>query len=187
MKKIFIKDDLLSHPEDNLFNYDMYMDACKKIADDIKGKYDLTDPNLGFIGIARGGLPLLVTVSQLLEFRHISFIQCKMTNSDTPHDYGDFSILSKYIEPNKKKFILFDDILYTGKTSYGVIEYLNKNGIEVNDVYALVADQSFQNDNPNINFSAGLESSKDSWVHFFWVEDIRELEKKGVGQYAKKR
>ena len=151
----------------------MYMNACKEIANDIMKKYDLTDPKLGFLGIARGGLPLLVTVSQLLGFRNISFIQCKMTNSDKPYDYGDFSVISEYIEPNKTKFIVFDDIFYTGKTSYGVMNHLKEMNIEVKDLYALVLDESFQNDNPLITFSAGYESKKDSWVHFFWVEDIR--------------
>ena len=174
MKKVLIKDKLLCNDE-NAFNYDMYINACKEIANDIKKKYDLSDPNLGFLGIARGGLPILVTVSQLLEFRHISFIQCKMTNSDKPYDYGDFSIISEYIEPNKKRFIVFDDILYKGKTSYGVIEHLNQMNIQVADVYTLVVDNSFKNDTPSITFSAGYESKKDSWVHFFWVEDIREL------------
>ena len=185
MRKIFIKDNLLCK-DDNCFTYDMYMDACKKIAENIKKKYDLSDPSLGFIGIARGGLPLLVTVSQLLEFRHVSFIQCKMTNSDQPYDYGDFSIISEYIEPGKTKFIVFDDILYSGKTSYGVIDYLNKKNIKVEDVYALVADKSFQNDNPDITFQAGFESKKDSWVHFFWVEDVRELARKRDEENDKK-
>ncbi len=94
MKKVFIKDKSLSNIDDNLFNYDMYMSACILIANDIKKKYDLSDPSLGFLGIARGGLPLLVTVSQLLGFRNISYIQCKMTNSDKPHDYGDFSLIA---------------------------------------------------------------------------------------------
>ena len=100
-----------------------------------------------------------------------------MTNSDTPHDYGDFKIVNEFIENNKTKFILFDDILYTGKTAYGVIDHLKKKNIEIKDTYVLVADSSFENDDPSSNFSAGYESKKDSWVHFFWVEDIRELEK----------
>lgn len=172
MKKIFIKENLLCY-DDNKFNYDMYMNACQEIVKDIKKKYDLSDPNLGFLGIARGGLPLLVTVSQLLNFRNISIIQCKMTNSDTPYDYGNFSILSEHIEPNKKQFILFDDIVYKGVTTYGVINHLKEKNIEIKDVYALVADKSFENDNPLITFSAGYESKKDSWIHFLWVEDIR--------------
>ena len=115
----------------------------------------------------------MITISQLLNFRNISFIQCKMTNSDTPHDYGDFEIISEHLESNKTKFILFDDILYKGKTSYGVINHLKEKNIEVNDVYALVADASFKNDDKKITFNAGYESKKDSWIHFFWVEDIR--------------
>ena len=174
MKKIFIKDKVL-WKDDNPFTYDYYMNACKKIAEDIQKKYDLSDPNLGFLGIARGGLPILVTVSQLLNYRNISFIQCKMTNSDTPHDYGEFQLISEYIEPNKKKFIVFDDIFYKGKTSYGVMDHLKTMNIEVEDFYGLVIDESFQNDNPNLCFNGGYESKKDSWVHFFWVEDIREM------------
>ena len=172
MKKVLLKDDILCD-NDNFFDYNMYMSACKEIAKDIKAKYDLTDPNLGFLGIARGGLPLLVTISQLLNYRHISFIQCQMTNSDEPHDYGDFHLISEYIEPGKSKFILFDDILYKGKTSYGVINHLKPMNIEIEDVYALVVDESFRNNNPSISFNGGYESKKDSWIHFFWVEDIR--------------
>ena len=172
MKKILIQENCLRN-DDNKFNYEMYMNSCQKIAEDIKKRYDLTDPNLGFLGIARGGLPLLVTISQLLEFRNVSFIQCKMTNTDTPHDYGDFSIISEYIEPQKTKFILFEDIVYKGKTSYGVIDHLKEKNIEVEDVYSLVVDESFQNDCPSLTFTGGYESKKDSWIHFFWVEDIR--------------
>ena len=174
MKKVFINENILCH-DDNLFDYDMYMKACTEIANDIKNKYDLTDPELGFLGIARGGLPILVTVSQLLNYRNISIIQCKMTNSDKPHDYGDFKIINDFTEPNKSKFILFDDILYKGKTSYGVMDYLKKKNIEVKDVYTLVVDEGFSNDNPLISFNGGYESKKDSWIHFFWVEDINKL------------
>ncbi len=174
MKRIFVKDKS-NYKEENIFDYKMYMKACTKIAKDIRKKYDLNDPNLGFLGIARGGLPLVTTISQLLNFRSISFIQCKMTNSDVPHDYGEFKIMSSYIEPNKTKFILFDDILYKGRTSNGVIEYLEKKNIKVEDIYTLVADESFSNNSQTISYNAGYECKKDSWVHFFWVEDINKL------------
>lgn len=154
MKKVLIKDNSLCK-EENTFDYEMYMQACIKIAKDIKEKYDLSDPNLGFLGIARGGLPLVTTISQLLNFRNISFIQCKMTNSDNPHDYGDFKLLGSYIEPNKTNFILFDDILYKGKTSDGVIEYLNSKNIEAKDLYTLVVDESFNNNSKKISYNSG--------------------------------
>ena len=53
------------------------------------------------------------------------------------------------------------------------MNHLKDMNIEVKDLYALVLDESFQNNNPLITFSAGYESKKDSWIHFFWVEDIR--------------
>lgn len=184
MKKVLIKDNSLCK-EENTFDYEMYMQACIKIAKDIKEKYDLSDPNLGFLGIARGGLPLVTTISQLLNFRNISFIQCKMTNSDNPHDYGDFKLLGSYIEANKTNFILFDDILYKGKTSDGVIEYLNSKNIEAKDLYTLVVDESFNNNSKKISYNSGYECKKDSWIHFFWVEDINQLYLK-VGEQNEK-
>lgn len=176
MNKIFINNYNLLNKNENVFDYDMYMSACEAISNDIKSKYNFKNKKIGLLGIARGGLPLLTTVSQFLGIRHISFIQCKMTNSDTLHDYGEFSIISEYLEPGIEEFILFDDILYKGKTTNGVIKHLREKNINVKNVYTLVADEKFKNITPNgINYNSGYECKADSWVHFFWVDNIKKL------------
>ena len=123
MKKVFINEKALCH-DDNLFNYEMYMKACTEIANDIKNKYDLSDPELGFLGIARGGLPILVTVSQLLNYRNISIIQCKMTNSDKPHDYGDFKRADFNLDYDDCDAVYEDDIKsIVTKEQFASMEY----------------------------------------------------------------
>ena len=71
------------------FDYEYYIDACKKMAEEIKANYEIND-DVELIGMARGGLPMLVTLSHMLGIRQISMIQTQMSNSDNCHDYGKF-------------------------------------------------------------------------------------------------
>ena len=47
------------------FDYEHYIDACKKMAEEIKANYEIND-DVELIGMARGGLPMLVTLSHML-------------------------------------------------------------------------------------------------------------------------
>lgn len=182
MKNCLLNDDakkLKSLKKIVKFDYEHYMDACKKIAKDIENKYDLQHDDVELIGMARGGLPMLVTLSHLLGIRKVAMIQTQMSNSDNCHDYGKFRYMSDNIDDKKKKCILFEDIIYKGTTTNGVIDILKERGKEVLSVYSLIIDNGFKdikifNDNIDINYV--YEITEDDWVYFFWETDLREIE-----------
>jgi hypoxanthine-guanine phosphoribosyltransferase len=160
------------------FNYELYMDACKKIAEDIKKNYDLSNNDIELIGTARGGLPMLVTLSHLLGIRNISMIQTQMSNSDNCHDYGEFRYISDNIDSTKKKCILLEDIIYKGTTTNGVVDILKEKNKEILCVYSLIIDENFKNiklKNNDVKIKYVYEIDSNDWVYFFWETDLREL------------
>lgn len=168
---------LISNNKVIKFDYNLYIEACEKIANDIKNKYqDLEE--IEIIGMARGGLPMLVTLSHLLGIRKVSMIQTQMSNSDNCHDYGEFRYMSDNIDDSKKKCILFEDIIYKGKTTNGVVDILKKRGKEILDVYSLIADVGFRDiviDNNDVNINYVYEIEKDDWVYFFWETNLNKI------------
>lgn len=168
---------LISNNKVIKFDYNLYIEACEKIANDIKNKYqDLEE--IEIIGMARGGLPMLVTLSHLLGIRKVSMIQTQMSNSDNCHDYGEFRYMSDNIDDSKKKCILFEDIIYKGKTTNGVVDILKKRGKEILEVYSLIADVGFRDiviDNNDVNINYVYEIEKDDWVYFFWETNLNKI------------
>ena len=161
------------------FDYEHYMDACKKIADAIMNKYDLQNDDVELIGMARGGLPMLVTLSHLLGIRRVAMIQTQMSNSDNCHDYGKFRYMSDNIDDSKKKCILLEDIIYKGTTTNGVIDILKERGKDILSVYSLIIDNGFKDikiSNDDIDINYAYEITEDDWVYFFWETDLREIE-----------
>lgn len=159
------------------FDYELYIEACEKIAADIKSKYNNLE-EIEIIGMARGGLPMLVTLSHLLGIRKISVIQTQMSNSDNCHDYGEFRYMSDNIDDSKKKCILFEDIIYKGKTTNGVVDILKKRGKEILEVYSLIADIGFRDiviDHDDININYAYEIEEDDWVYFFWETNLNKI------------
>lgn len=160
------------------FNYELYIDACKKMAEDIKNEYDLSKDDIELIGMARGGLPMLVTLSHLLGIRKVSMIQTQMSNSDNCHDYGKFRYISDNLNETKKKCILFEDIIYKGTTTNGIIDLLKEKGKDVLSVYSLIIDEGFKNidiSNSDIDIKYTYEITEDDWVYFFWETDLRDI------------
>lgn len=168
---------LISNNKVIKFDYDLYIEACEKIANDIKNRYqDLEE--IEIIGMARGGLSMLVTLSHLLGIRKVSMIQTQMSNSDNCHDYGEFRYMSDNIDDSKKKCILFEDIIYKGKTTNGVVDILKKRGKEILEVYSLIADVGFRDiviDNNDVNINYVYEIEKDDWVYFFWETNLNKI------------
>lgn len=181
MKKCLLNEEkklLKSENKIIKFNYDHYIEACKIIADDIRKNFDLEHENIELIGMARGGLPMLVTLSHLLGIRQISMIQTQMSNSDNCHDYGKFRYMSDNIDDSKKKCILLEDIIYKGTTTDGVIDILKERKKEILGVYSLIIDRGFNNiniKNNDIDIKYVYEIVEDDWVYFYWETDIRNI------------
>ena len=159
------------------FDYEHYIDACKKMTEEIKANYEIND-DVELIGMARGGLPMLVTLSHMLGIRQISIIQTQMSNSDNCHDYGKFRYMSDNISKDKTKCILLEDIIYKGTTTNGVIDILKEKNKEILGVYSLIIDDGFKDieiKNNDIEIKYVYEINADDWVYFFWETDIREI------------
>lgn len=131
---------------------------------------DMDFQNVGIIGVARGGLPLLVAMSHLLNIRDVSIFQVKMNKSDMPNDYGDAFISNCYINDNYDKYILFEDIIYKGNSSLEVVNYLKAKNKRVIGIYSLVMDEGFNknNDFKDIDVKSVFMVVKDEWVKFPW-------------------
>ena len=158
------------------FDYDLYIGACKKIAEDIKKNFDLENSDIELIGMARGGLPMLVTISHFLGIRPVSIIQTQMSNSDKCHDYGKFRYMSDNIDKHKKNCILLEDIIYKGTTTQGVIDILKKRKKNILAVYSLIIDEGFKNiDMGNLDIKYVYEINKEDWVYFLWETDLKEI------------
>lgn len=180
MKKGLLSENqiLLSKNKIVKFDYEHYIDACKIMANEIKKNYNLND-DIELIGMARGGLPMLVTLSHMLGIRKVSMIQTQMSNSDNCHDYGKFRYVSDNIDNNKRKCILLEDIIYKGTTTNGVIDILKEKNKEIIGVYSLIIDKGFKKidiTNNDVDIKYVYEINEDDWVYFFWETDLRDIE-----------
>lgn len=181
MKKCLINTSekmLVSNNKFVKFDYEHYIDACKIIANEIQENYDLKNCDVELIGMARGGLPMLVTLSHMLGIRKVSMIQTQMSNSDECHDYGNFRYMSDNIDDKIKKCILFEDIIYKGVTTNGVIDLLKNKGKEILSVYSLIIDEGFEKikiSNDDIDIKYVYKVTENDWVYFFWEMDLRDI------------
>ena len=169
---------LNSTNKDLVFGYDYYMDACNKIAESIKSKYDLKKENIGLLGVARGGLPMLATLSHLLDIREVSMIQLQMSDSDECHTYGDVRIISETILDKYDKFIILEDIIFKGLSSGEVVNILKRKNKKVVDLYSLIIDEGFldiQFPHTDIDINYVYTIDKDDWVYFYWEKDTRKI------------
>lgn len=178
MKKCLLKNDskLSSTNKELVFDYDCYMNACLEIANSIKEKYNLEEEKIGLLGIARGGLPMLATLSHLLGVRDVSTIQLQMSNSDNCHDYGKVRIISENLIDKYDKFIVLEDIIYKGLSSSKVVDILKEKNKEVIDIYSLIIDEGFlkiEFPYSDIDINYAYTITEDDWVYFFWESDVR--------------
>lgn len=157
------------------FDYEKYWAAVEAICTDIKDKFDIENNRIGILGMARGALPLLVSVSHKIGIREISVIQMQMSNSDNMHDYGSVRILNEMISDKYDKFILLEDIIYKGKTTDAAIELLKSRNKEVVGVYSLIIDEGFKDiniKNSDVEISYAYDLEKDDWVYFLWEDNL---------------
>jgi adenine/guanine phosphoribosyltransferase-like PRPP-binding protein len=179
MKKSLLNERLIGKEKKIKFNYDKFIKAVEAISEDIKANFDLEKGDIGIIGVARGGLPLIVSVSHEIGVRKISTLQLQMSNSDGSFDFGDVKILGKCIDERCNKFILFDDIICRGKSTNAAISILKEMGKEVLAAYVLVVDEGFKefgNENDDVPLKYVYDIEKDDWVYFFWETNINKID-----------
>lgn len=148
-------------------NWDKFEKLCNIIINDIiLNNFHLEKVSL--LGIARGGLPLLSYVSHHVKIRELSIIQLKMTMSDKPFDYGTASIIFKAIRNDFDKFIILEDIIFTGQTIQLVQDEIYKENKEIIAIYSLVADEAYKNDFIKVPIRTAAIIKKNKWVKFPW-------------------
>ena len=174
MKKCLSKDIILNNGDPNIkvrFGEKEFLESVDLISKDIENKYLNEGKNIGLIGLARGGLPLLVAVSHRTGIRKINVVQIKMTESNERWDYGKPEWVNGFIDENIDEFIIFEDMVSHGRSVNLLVNELTKMNKKVLAIYTLfmnndMKELSLDNEYMDINY-VNLITQK-QWVYFFW-------------------
>lgn len=154
-----------------------FLEAVDLIVNDITEKYGEKFDKIGLIGLARGGLPLLVTVSHKTGIRKINVVQIQMTNTDNKWDYGQETWVWDHIDEDIDEFILFEDMVSHGRSINLVINELLKRNKKVLAVYTLFLNSDMKNitlENEYMDIVYTNIINGNQWVHFFWENGYNE-------------
>lgn len=143
------------------------------VQDIISNKFN--EQKICLLGVARGGLPLLTYVSHHTELRDISIFQAKMTKTDEPYDYGDVSILLESLRNDFNDFIIFEDIVFKGKTIEEIQLTLQKKKKNIKAIYSLTIDEKFNNLQITNKVRSASLLRKDSWIIFPWEKKVAQI------------
>jgi hypoxanthine phosphoribosyltransferase len=151
--------------------YDLSWDMFEKLSEIISK--DIISNNyhskkICLLGAARGGLPLLTYISHHTGIRDISVVQLQMTQSDTPFDYGEVSVMLKAIREDYDMFIVLEDIIYKGKTIEQIQNLLGSCAKKTLAIYSLVIDEQYQNVKIKQEVKAVALLKENIWVRFPW-------------------
>lgn len=174
MKKCLSKDIIMNNGDPNIkirFGEKEFLESVDLISKDIENKYLNECKNIGLIGLARGGLPLLVAVSHKTGIRKINVVQIKMTESNERWDYGKPEWVNGFIDENIDEFIIFEDMVSHGRSVNLLVNELTKMNKKVLAIYTLfmnndMKELSLDNEYMDINY-VNLITQK-QWVYFFW-------------------
>ena len=174
MKKCLSKDIIMNNGDPNIkirFGEKEFLESVALISKDIENKYLNEGKNIGLIGLARGGLPLLVAVSHRTGIRKINVVQIKMTESNERWDYGKPEWVNGFIDENIDEFIIFEDMVSHGRSVNLLVNELTKMNKKVLAIYTLfmnndMKELSLDNEYMDINY-VNLITQK-QWVYFFW-------------------
>lgn len=174
MKKCLGKEILLNDGNPNIkikFGEKEFLNAVELISRDILNKYLNSNKKIGLIGLARGGVPLLIAVSHRTNIREINVVQIKMTESNERWDYGEARWMNGFIDKNIDEFIIFEDMVSHGRSINLLVNELTKMNKKVLAIYTLfmnndMKELSIDNEYMDINY-VNLITQK-QWVYFFW-------------------
>ena len=138
------------------------------ISKDIQEKFK--DKKFGLIGVARGGLPLLVAVSHRIDVRRVDMVQIQMTNSDNKWDYGEAKFVNETLDDEIDEYIIFEDIVSHGRSVNLLVNELKKRGKKVLAIYSLILNEDMKNielDNEDMDIIYVDMIKQIQWVNFF--------------------
>jgi hypoxanthine-guanine phosphoribosyltransferase len=172
MKRCLKEDKLINNGDPTKkirYGEDMFLEAVKLITNDILEKFP--NKNYGLIGVARGGLPLLVSVSHRLDIRRIDVVQIKMSNSDKQWDFGTAEMLGSTLNDEIDEYIIFEDIVARGRSVNLLVNELKKKNKKVLAIYSLVLNEVMKDlklDNEDMDIVYVDMINPSQWVNFFW-------------------
>lgn len=153
------------------FDEKSFLEAVELISNDILVKYADSNKKIGFIGLARGGLPLLVAVSHRTGIREINVVQIKMTNSNEKWDYGTPEFVNGFINEDIDEFIIFEDMVSHGRSVNLLVNKLTSLNKRVLAIYTLFLNEDMKKltlDNEYMDIVYVNMISQQQWVYFFW-------------------
>lgn len=172
MRKCLKEDKLINNGNPDIKIYygeDNFLEDIELISNDIKYKYK--DKKIGIIGIARGALPMLTTISHRLNIRRVDIAQIKMTNSDEKWDYGNPELLYNTVDDNIEEYIILEDIISHGRSVNLLVNDLIKKGKKVLAIYSLILNdemKKYKLDNENMDIFYVNKINQQQWVNFMW-------------------
>ena len=174
MKKCLIEEKLVNNGNPDIkikFNEEDFLKAVEVISRDIEEKYLKKNKKVGLIGLARGGLPLLVAVSHRTGIRNINVVQIKMTESNERWDYGNPEWVNGFVDDDVDDFIIFEDMVSHGRSINLLVNELMKKGKNVLDIYTLFMNEDMKEiyiDNEYMDINYVYLITQKQWVYFFW-------------------
>ena len=170
MIKNLTEERLVSVDNIAIIDFNKYRKALRVAAIDMEQYKDVK--SLCLLGIARGGLPFMVGASHFSGLRNVTILQAQMNKSDKRADYGDAFLLNKKFDNSYDNYIIFEDIIYKGKSISQVVNLLKQQNKNVLAIYSIVLDENYCNDAEftyeDIPIKYIYKVHKDDWVYFPW-------------------
>jgi hypoxanthine-guanine phosphoribosyltransferase len=180
MKRCLKEDKLLNDGNPDIkikFGEKEFIEAVDLISKDILEKYGDKKDKIGLIGLARGGLPLLVAVSHQTDIRRVNVVQIQMTKSNNRWDYGDAKWVDGYIDKDIDEFIIFEDMVSHGRSVNLLVNRLKRRGKKVLAIYSLFMNNDMKNlklDNEYMDIVYVNLICQKQWVYFFWEKGYKD-------------
>lgn len=170
MIKNLTNEQLISIDNTAVIDFNKYRQALNVASKDLDQYKDIK--NLCLLGVARGGLPFMIGVSHFSGIRNVSSLQVQMNKSDERADYGEAFLLSGEFDMSYDNYIIFEDIIYKGKSINQAVQLLKQKNKNVLAIYSLVIDENYIEDTvfeyDDIPVKYVYEVHKDDWVYFPW-------------------
>lgn len=161
---------LVSVEETAILDFNKFRRALKVVAADICRFKNMKSVCL--LGVARGGLPFMTGVSHFSGIRNVTSLQAQMNKSDNRDDYGDAFLINENFDTSYENYILFEDIIYKGKSINEVVKTLKRYGKNILAIYSIVIDDNYAKDSvfeyEDIPIKYVYSICKDDWVYFPW-------------------
>ncbi len=152
------------------FTWDDFMNDTKEISkyidENFKGK------NIGLLGVARGGLPVLTRISHLQKNKNIAVVHVMITDeNDVYNESNDANIYSEFYKDGIDDYIILEDIIITGKSTEIVARRLKEMNKNVCAICSLCRAMDFENKyftENNIPLMTCHKTDRNDWIEFPW-------------------